>query len=141
MRGTGATLRSRPGWQRFSPAHAGNGLLFDPRHFFGPVQPRACGERSGTCQKAPQTSGSAPRMRGTATAAYGIDTANRFSPAHAGNGRFAWPGMIHEPVQPRACGERATFRAGAAAGRGSAPRMRGTDGFLKTEPLEIRFSP
>ena len=106
VRGTGPPSKSKSRKPRFSPARAGNGLRDERWLNARPVQPRACGERMrcGSWKKA--TTGSAPRVRGTAHRCSPRGADIRFSPARAGNGLCPFGVIVSGAVQPRACGER-----------------------------------
>ena len=94
--------------ERFIPAPAGNGMASTMDSWSWPVHPRACGERAPPLDSARSprrfipapagngaialarkawTSGSSPRLRGTATSSWRTEHAHRFIPAPAGNGK------------------------------------------------------
>ena len=108
VRGTGRRRARGLHAERFIPARAGNGTRFPFAWLLNPVHPRACGERSAINCVMAASSGSSPRVRGTALAFDPCSTFNRFIPARAGNGSHdAARGTIGS-VHPRACGERPT---------------------------------
>ena len=91
--------------ERFSPAGAGNTKVVEINYSDNPVQPRGCGEHTGTVLAGDVVTGSAPRVRGTLRGPAAGMNATRFSPAGAGN---TWQclQLAHMlPVQPRGCGE------------------------------------
>ena len=141
VRGTGYQLRGHMTADRFSPARAGNGDWLPPEYGESAVQPRACGERGKGLIDVHLHAGSAPRVRGTGSAAICCSSDSRFSPARAGNGRPPVAQDCCPAVQPRACGERTIASTIQVGANGSAPRVRGTDLALLFRPIERRFSP
>ena len=106
VRGTSIPNLVIAGQPRFSPAGAGNVGRYVPPECCGPVQPRGCGERIVPAGTVVNTSGSAPRVRGTwSWRSCGLLSA-RFSPAGAGNVTCNSERFWHSSVQPRGCGER-----------------------------------
>ena len=141
VRGTGQFEQNAVADARFSPACAGNGCRF-LRHSRHPaVQPRVCGERPIARGASMQTSGSAPRVRGTDMVPIAGISHERFSPACAGNGLLALPYYNSTPVQPRVCGERGPAWSSARPRAGSAPRVRGTGNLNLSYHIARRFSP
>ena len=69
------------------------------------VHPRACGEQSSHSTIASHSSGSSPRVRGTAAPSTGLEDNARFIPARAGNRQMVALAPMVAPVHPRACGE------------------------------------
>ncbi len=141
VRGTLAVM----GWLvvdgRFSPARAGNTQNIAAATFFGPVQPRACGEHVFLGRLALTNDGSAPRVRGTPVMAKAHACAARFSPARAGNtARFLFRVQLLA-VQPRACGEHRPCHRNSGRAVGSAPRVRGTRLAAAVHLIAQRFSP
>ena len=65
VRGTGEGITRREAEFRFIPARAGNGPSSQPHRSFGPVHPRACGERTPRTACGAAHVGSSPRVRGT----------------------------------------------------------------------------
>ena len=94
VRGTGSPRIRPPAAQRFIPACAGNGGSAVPSGACRPVHPRVCGERSWSSPSGTNTTGSSPRVRGTARALCKLVTGLRFIPACAGNGR-QWSVTLH----------------------------------------------
>ncbi len=105
VRGTLVVELSREELGRFSPAGAGNSQPVATRTCSAAVQPRGCGELVAISVCTYNAHGSAPRVRGTRTAAPGDGPRPRFSPAGAGNSNPAQRVSNPPPVQPRGCGE------------------------------------
>ena len=141
LRGTAANIALDLSQDRFSPAPAGNGMHYQHYQQSLPVQPRACGERTGGRNHGSLRTGSAPRLRGTAGADEGRRSWGRFSPAPAGNGHTFNLGLVGITVQPRACGERAKQTRRDPCECGSAPRLRGTAQIGPLGHVAVRFSP
>ncbi len=106
-----------------------------------PVQPRACGEWDSWIRPSALCAGSAPRVRGMGWGQTAGLSADRFSPARAGNGLGAGAGGGHHPVQPRACGEWHLDLIQFDDGTGSAPRVRGMVSRQLVKIGVARFSP
>jgi len=70
--------------------------------------------------------GSSPRLRGTRSGFQPGQPACRFIPAPAGNTSPGRPCGSWRAVHPRACGEHGEYPAVRQEGRGSSPRLRGT---------------
>ena len=141
VRGTQDGAPERHPLRRFSPACAGNANNPLAAAHSWPVQPRVCGERTGTGILGLTTGGSAPRVRGTLCSARCCCLPYRFSPACAGNAAVESALAIAISVQPRVCGERTgTGILGLTTG-GSAPRVRGTLCSARCCCLPYRFSP
>ena len=73
------------------------------------------------------STGSSPRVRGTEVSGRRPHGHIRFIPARAGNRRAVGPMACVHTVHPRACGEQAGNILAMFCGRGSSPRVRGTD--------------
>ncbi len=101
--------RSRP-LSRFIPARAGNSRWTAHKSRGTAVHPRACGEQSSPNRGFPASSGSSPRVRGTAVLGDDIQLAARFIPARAGNSATAEAADKGSAVHPRACGEQSLDR-------------------------------
>ena len=127
VRGTGSTGQCQTRRQRFSPARAGNSRAHPHLGTRRAVQPRACGEQPTKAAPSSSANGSAPRVRGTGRSVHVRMGWRRFSPARAGNRPAASSRRQTSTVQPRACGEQCTAFAASSCGRGSAPRVRGTE--------------
>ena len=65
----------------------------------------------------------------------------RFIPADAGNTAPLSRRAYQRPVHPRGCGEHSPEERARIIASGSSPRMRGTRGFKRNEPLDTRFIP
>ncbi len=141
VRGTGDPERAAASGSRFSPARAGNRPRCCLRRRAGSVQPRACGEQIDCRGAGPYSSGSAPRVRGTANGITLSTPIGRFSPARAGNSHDRFSLRRSRSVQPRACGEQLMRLGASREGRGSAPRVRGTGERHCSTPSLQRFSP
>ncbi|KWT66780.1 CRISPR associated protein of unknown function [Hyphomicrobium sulfonivorans] len=105
VRGTLAGMNVSGQHVRFSPAGAGNTPSAHRARSSLPVQPRACGEHTGTGGAVFFSGGSAPRVRGTPASLQQCSPQQRFSPARAGNTYLSPSWLMERPVQPRACGE------------------------------------
>ena len=89
MRGTLEVADHQEDRGRFSPAYAGNTWGRIRASPTPTVQPRVCGEH-GKKRTAPlNSSGSAPRMRGTRDGGGQVPDRCRFSPAYAGNTAYS----------------------------------------------------
>ena len=106
-----------------------------------PVHPRACGERSGTFRIEMRSSGSSPRVRGTAARKTPCWGCWRFIPARAGNGDLPKKPPASATVHPRACGERFRDWGQLIGSTGSSPRVRGTGYRASARAWGIRFIP
>ena len=126
---------------RFSPACAGNPLLWSLPSPCTPVQPRVRGEPSSASLAAERLIGSAPRARGTRAVVAGHGELLRFSPACAGNPTRGPRAAVAGAVQPRVRGEPGALRGGVALEVGSAPRARGTHHKRDARGVTGRFSP
>ena len=126
VRGTAPTEPRDPLLDRFIPARAGNGAVFNVVHLGPPVHPRACGERDAASPSTTTETGSSPRVRGTDIGPDDLGCNQRFIPARAGNGAFRGPSGDQVAVHPRACGERYSQFGALITHCGSSPRVRGT---------------
>ena len=88
-----------------------------------------------------RTSGSSPRVRGTAPSAARRRAAARFIPACAGNGPRPGSTPRARSVHPRVCGERRVTTSSVWGSTGSSPRVRGTDDVHEIGPRNNRFIP
>ena len=112
---------------RFIPACAGNRNRGQAIGQTPTVHPRVCGEQHSRLIPGYSSSGSSPRVRGTA-ATNGTKPSNRwFIPACAGNSGSFCPGWHGHSVHPRVCGEQLHCLRDKTASDGSSPRVRGTD--------------
>ena len=126
---------------RFSPACAGNINPPIIQPIKKTVQPRMCGEHAIQPLAYVFDLGSAPHVRGTWYGVVRIVSADRFSPACAGNIIRICPHPYFVAVQPRMCGEHASNTEGTQWYAGSAPHVRGTSTPQATVPRGTRFSP
>ena len=126
LRGTARSSDEPHLLPRFIPAPAGNGRHTIADVFGVTVHPRACGERDGLETTVTISSGSSPRLRGTAQRWQAVAIVYRFIPAPAGNGPSNRPWSTFTAVHPRACGERRALYGKDALLIGSSPRLRGT---------------
>ena len=108
------------------PAHAG---LTDESQVTGTASrdhPRACGAHFGLPTAIEEPLGSSPRMRGSLVEVYEKSIRPGIIPAHAGLTVLQEACEGGRGDHPRACGAHNTRTAGACAGTGSSPRMRGS---------------
>ena len=127
--------------RRFSPACAGNAAdnpIFPLRYA---VQPRMRGERLRVSLALLRIHGSAPHARGTHVAVLELRLRRRFSPACAGNARYARKARRPWSVQPRMRGERLDSGRLFDCCFGSAPHARGTHCRTARGVRLSRFSP
>ena len=141
LRGTELSLSHRSSPARFIPAPAGNSLHWPSRKTLISVHPRACGEQVLSFGGESLLSGSSPRLRGTVPAIHHRRHHGRFIPAPAGNSDVAVTHLITVTVHPRACGEQRVTQDLGPLKIGSSPRLRGTDLFIRTWLLSVRFIP
>ena len=104
-----------------------------------PVHPRVRGTL-GLGLKTLQRNGSSPRVRGTPPLLDSVADRPRFIPARAGNTDEQRP-RKRPTVHPRACGEHTAWRPLRATGRGSSPRVRGTQTMCACSGLSDGSSP
>ena len=147
---------------RFIPACAGNRPPLYARITHSPVHPRVCGEQLLRSGQLHVSSGSSPRVRGTAIDVVERPSSSRFIPACAGN-RYEWESHYTTPpvhprvcgeqsaagtaangwksVHPRVCGEQCLDMSEAETQAGSSPRVRGTVHSLPWALNHRRFIP
>ena len=106
VRGTDRWRAADRARRRFIPACAGNGSCCSSKRRCRPVHPRVCGERLRAGATSEPSTGSSPRVRGTATDGDRPRRMFRFIPACAGNGGVARALADKTTVHPRVCGER-----------------------------------
>ena len=106
-----------------------------------PVHPRACGEQVTSLANCVGSSGSSPRLRGTAAKLRRRPAPGRFIPAPAGNRWLRCTRHPNRPVHPRACGEQCLRRQYRTRWDGSSPRLRGTEPCGTQQKLRCRFIP
>src|SRR5690606_11034976 len=82
-----------------------------------------------------------PRVRGTVDIAFGVQIAERFIPAGAGNRTADGDGAITDPVHPRGCGEQGSLMVPGRITAGSSPRVRGTAMETPKAAVAARFIP
>ncbi len=131
VRGTAALSQRYGETVRFIPAGAGNSPCRWRLARHTPVHPRGCGEQPCRAGMVRSYLGSSPRVRGTVAKHDGRAEAARFIPAGAGNSCSSTCRQISAAVHPRGCGEQFKEDANPQTGRGSSPRVRGTDEFGK----------
>jgi len=141
VRGTGAGQKTRRRQCRFIPACAGNSDARPQRRGPIAVHPRVCGEQGTDPAPTRETTGSSPRVRGTARRATQGFPTSRFIPACAGNSSNDAARVAYVAVHPRVCGEQRHFTSCPYANAGSSPRVRGTDGHQRVAGASWRFIP
>ena len=134
-RGTLERLPPGGGFERISPACAGNTGRSGSRGSGSPDQPRVRGEHTGPVRVSGWHDGSAPRARGTPTADQDLQREVRISPACAGNTGDPPSQPRFETDQPRVRGEHRAPLDKRFLVYGSAPRARGT---LFPEEIETK---
>ena len=126
---------------RVIPAGAGNSRVHSRRLPRDAGHPRGCGEQAVKWCAVKIPRGSSPRVRGTVRTAVHIRAGLRVIPAGAGN-RAPAPCPATAPAgHPRGCGEQITRPALLRDGRGSSPRVRGTEPLVKLNPRMNRVIP
>ena len=141
VRGTGQAWQAWQISRRFIPACAGNGRATREGSVRSTVHPRVCGERTRVDDLHVRSSGSSPRVRGTAVDPIGGWERWRFIPACAGNGSARVAPINESTVHPRVCGERASPICTVHPDGGSSPRVRGTAIPIPTHMRRRRFIP
>ncbi len=126
MRGTLWLMSSGLVLPGIIPAHAGNTNSAAPKDSSDRDHPRACGEHRLHGIAKDYCRGSSPRMRGTRRASRIPHMQDGIIPAHAGNTEFRHTTWLKSRDHPRACGEHPRLSHRRLLGRGSSPRMRGT---------------
>ncbi len=106
-----------------------------------PVHPRGCGERPTRTAATTASIGSSPRVRGTHSCCWTGTSRRRFIPAGAGNAKDRGLRWGSDPVHPRGCGERGSWRGIAEGKDGSSPRVRGTPPGAYARSQSERFIP
>ncbi len=139
--GTVLPRNCKPKPTRFIPTHMGNGADCRTIRALRPVHPHAYGERLASAAILAQSSGSSPRIWGTAAPPTLCLSAARFIPTHMGNG-LAPVGQIKPiSVHPHAYGERADGERCLAYVDGSSPRIWGTGTIGELGSTSNRFIP
>ena len=133
VRGTD-TKTGKAMWNcRITPACAGNSKLLLYHFLATEDHPRVCGEQVQTALPMFWLTGSPPRVRGTASRTTFANSHARITPACAGNSCCRVSAVVMRKDHPRVCGEQATSEYREQQGKGSPPRVRGTErsSFLK----------
>ena len=125
MRGKPPVAQSLGPGTRLIPAHAGKTQPHPTASRPCAAHPRACGENRCERRSNRVPCGSSPRMRGKPISLFGIPTAIRLIPAHAGKTRVRALLSRRRGAHPRACGENRSVSARCLMRSGSSPRMRG----------------
>ena len=141
VRGTPGGSGARALVPRFIPACAGNTRRRIISASLPVVHPRVCGEHSIRVPNAASNGGSSPRVRGTRRGAAHPGSGRRFIPACAGNTPPPATSTTHRAVHPRVCGEHRRGDVVHRHGRGSSPRVRGTQGPSQPSASIRRFIP
>ena len=138
------TLNLRAGLHRrnrFIPACAGNTANGRRRGALRSVHPRVCGEHAPAVGFPVSTTGSSPRVRGTRPIQHKGSGSCRFITACAGNTSAGGNAADLVTVHPRVCGEHRSQPRDRRSGRGSSPRVRGTQKSSCTRSPRCRFIP
>ena len=114
---------------RITPACAGNSQFPALDNLSISDHPRVCGEQWFAKCSTRMSTGSPPRVRGTARPGMPRRTSSRITPACAGNRRKNIFFDEARQDHPRVCGEQAGMRAQCVVSLGSPPRVRGTADF------------
>ena len=141
VRGTVVGTSRSVDFKRFIPAGAGNRSSPVPARCGGAVHPRGCGEQLVCVTSRRTSSGSSPRVRGTAPQLAQLQDGVRFIPAGAGNRPWSAACRRRHSVHPRGCGEQVSVVVPTACTDGSSPRVRGTGQRRPAVELELRFIP
>ena len=129
VRGTGLCPGEAGRIRRITPACAGNRFCCIRRQQGQRDHPRVCGEQTPARSPVWGMPGSPPRVRGTANALSRGYAAARITPACAGNSCGGKVIVPYGKDHPRVCGEQKKTMAVSCWGRGSPPRVRGTELF------------
>ena len=126
---------------RITPACAGNRPPINEPWADQQDHPRVCGEQKSLPTVAASRLGSPPRVRGTAPSTSPSPSAQRITPACAGNRQQLINSKAGRWDHPRVCGEQhyRAWQGGFALG--SPPRVRGTVAFPGLQPSEYRITP
>ena len=100
-----------------------------------------CGEQGRWVSCGCREQGSPPRVRGTAFDIVLASLRSRITPACAGNSQSVEDMIAALEDHPRVCGEQFVFSFELVCGRGSPPRVRGTDVCGHVRPLARRITP
>ena len=131
MRGTQAGRIVCIQMQGIIPAYAGNTYPRGKSCGRPRDHPRVCGEHMREMERAGESPGSSPRMRGTLTVIIVVNIGAGIIPAYAGNTKpvLRTPRGIWD--HPRVCGEHLLIMTNQRKHDGSSPRMRGTLLYLR----------
>ena len=126
-------MRGTLGFSRFHafdagiiPAYAGNTESENRLPPRAGDHPRVCGEHMREMERAGESPGSSPRMRGTRNASACVARSTGIIPAYAGNTQAIGEVWLRYGDHPRVCGEHSPCAVACASCLGSSPRMRGT---------------
>ena len=125
MRGKATRRNPHERLTGITPAYAGKSRVVSSGNTGSGDHPRICGEKPGTSERKPMSSGSPPRMRGKGDAGAGWCYLGRITPAYAGKRHIF--GRLFDVLgdHPRICGEKRRLRSGRKTSTGSPPHMRG----------------
>ena len=126
MRGTLNRLWPQLNVWGIIPAYAGNTSSAAPRVSSARDHPRVCGEHMREMERAGESPGSSPRMRGTHIRREHETVRPGIIPAYAGNTYPSAGIRSYTWDHPRVCGEHNPVVNTATGSAGSSPRMRGT---------------
>ena len=141
VRGTGEPGTDAEVVNRITPACAGNSLIGAGQAGQNGDHPRVCGEQGPIGSRGGSTTGSPPRVRGTACAGPGLALVWTITPACAGNRDPPFWLLVGSGDHPRVCGEQDAEGHGPGAGVGSPPRVRGTANEVTTSTATTRITP
>ena len=125
----------------FTPAYAGNIVLFSLFIFLDQVHPRIRGEYTGNTPDIPPIPGSPPHTRGILSAFFFCPVQHRFTPAYAGNITRTISDVGLLQVHPRIRGEYSLSRSCALSCSGSPPHTRGIFNYNGDSRTWHRFTP
>ena len=100
-----------------------------------------CGEQHAEGHGPGAGVGSPPRVRGTVSVFPFSRPAARITPACAGNSQSITATLTAAGDHPRVCGEQNLPQSAANCGKGSPPRVRGTEKFWAHMPRWMRITP
>ena len=126
VRGTAFAVSANIFISRITPACAGNSSYVTAGTASIKDHPRVCGEQVHVPLHTFPVPGSPPRVRGTVSFGFGLDSDSRITPACAGNRRPSGCWRVWSPDHPRVCGEQRPGSVCPGGEKGSPPRVRGT---------------
>ena len=141
MRGTEGVRHGRKRSMRITPACAGNRPLTYAYPPWSGDHPRVCGEQQIDVQRQRVQAGSPPRVRGTGLQRRKFKHPMRITPACAGNSFCILFSLYAYRDHPRVCGEQGYSAGDFQHGKGSPPRVRGTEFHTDVQPREKRITP